>query len=71
MAYDNLRLGVSPITKTVFAGRLNKKESLWLEKKDVTQDFLRCCIDYFEPNTENIISSNGEPAFIITVKRAE
>jgi len=71
MAYENLRLGVSPLTKTVFAGRINKKGNSWIEKVDVTQDFLRCCVDYFEPNTENTITSDGKPMFIITVKRAE
>ena len=53
MAYENLRLGVSPLTKTVFAGRVNKKGDVWVDRKDVTQDFLRCVFDYFEPDTEN------------------
>ena len=38
MAYENLRLGVSPLTKTVFAGRVNKKGDVWVDRKDVTQD---------------------------------
>ena len=71
MAYKNLRLGVSPLTKTVFAGRLNKKGNLWVDKVDITEDFLRCCVDYFEPNTENTIMADGKPVFIVTVKRAE
>lgn len=71
MAYENLRLGVSPLTKTVFAGRVNKKGDVWVDRKDVTQDFLRCVFDYFEPDTENTITSDGKPVFIVTVKRAK
>jgi hypothetical protein len=71
MAYENLRLGVSPLTKTVFAGRVNKKGDVWVDRKDVTQDFLRCVFDYFEPDKENTITSDGKPVFTVTVKRAE
>lgn len=70
MAYENLVLGVSPITKTVFGGRLNKAGNMWVDKKDVTQDFLRVCLDYFEPDTENTISVEGKGEIIITVRRA-
>ena len=71
MAYEKLKLGVSPITKTVYAGRLNKKGDMWIDKVDITEQFLRCCLEYFEPNTENTISADGKPEFVITVKRYE
>ena len=71
MTYDKLRLGVSPITKTVYAGRLNKKGDTWIYKKDITEDFLRCCVDYFDPGTENTLSVDGEPTYIITVKKVD
>lgn len=68
MAYEKLTLGVSPLTKTVFAGRLNKQGDMWIDKKDVTEDFLRCCLSYFENNTENTISIDGKPFAIIIRK---
>lgn len=69
MAYEKLKLGVSPITKTVFAGRLNKKGDMWLDKVDVTEQFLRCCAEYFEANTENTLTVDGKPYLIITAKK--
>jgi len=71
MSCRNLKLGVSPLTKTVFVGRVNKEGNMWIDKSDVTEQFLSCCCDYFEKNTENTISADGEPKFIITVKEAK
>lgn len=46
---DDLVLGVSPLTETVFAGVLDKRSlgnmPLWLHKKDVTSDVLKCIIE--------------------------
>ncbi|MDX8382507.1 MAG: hypothetical protein R8M45_00400 [Ghiorsea sp.] len=37
-----IKIGVSPITNTIFAGRLNKAGTLWLKGKvDVTDE---CCM---------------------------
>jgi len=69
--YENLKLGVSPITGTVFAGRLNKKGNMWINKVDITEQFLSCCLQYFKPGTENTISADGKPLYIITIKPAE
>ena len=71
MAYKNLKLGVSPITKRVYAGRVSKKGNTWLDKVDITEQFLQCCLAYFDANTENTISADDKPVYIITVKRAE
>ncbi len=68
MAYEKLKLGVSPLTNTVFAGRVNKEGNMWIDKVDVTEQFLSCCCDYFEKNTKNTISADGEPVFTITVE---
>lgn len=66
--YENIKLGVSPLTKTVYAGRLNKRGDMWLHKTDVTEQFISCCLEYFEVGTENTISINGTPTVKITVK---
>lgn len=68
MAYENLKLGVSPLTDTVFAGRLNKKGNMWQQKVDVTEQFLGCVIQYFKPGTENTISADGKPVAKITIE---
>ena len=35
---ENIRLGCSPITGTIFAGKLNKAGTMWLKKEDVTNE---------------------------------
>ena len=69
--YEKLKMGVSPITNTVFAGHLNKKGDMWLQKKDVTEQFLSCCLQYFEPGTESTISADGKPVVKITLEKIE
>lgn len=68
--YEKLRLGVSPITKTVYLGRLTQDKklgmSIWATgKRDITQDFLRCVIDRFLDDP-TVIEGNGRK-FEITV----
>jgi hypothetical protein len=67
MAYENLKLGVSPITNTVFAGRVNKKGDMWIDKVDITKQFLACVVDYFSKEGITVIRANGEPILEITV----
>lgn len=56
----------------MFIGRLNKKETLWLEgRQDVTQDFLSCCIQYFTPGKKNCITVDGEVKYVIAVREPE
>ena len=41
-----MTLGVSPITGTVYSGRVNAKSNMWVGKKtDVTSEFLRCLLE--------------------------
>lgn len=71
MAYENLKLGVSPLTKTVFAGRINKRGDMWVQKVDVTEQFLGCCMQYFQEGEVNTISADGKPIAKITLKRLD
>lgn len=64
---EEIRLGHSPLTDTIFAGKLNAKGSQWLSKKDVTNDFISCVIQRWE-NKEEIISSDNS-RWEITVRR--
>lgn len=69
MAYEKLKMGVSPITKTVFIGRLNKKGNMWAEKRDFTSDFLACVEQYFEQGTQTEISAGGKVTVIIRAEK--
>ncbi len=68
MKAEQISLGVSPITNTVFAGRLNKRKSMWLEKHDVTDNFIGCVIERFGGSVEVVESDNGSQ-YEITVKK--
>ena len=40
-------MGVSPITGTIFVGRLNKTKTSWVgEKHDITDMAVRCVAEY-------------------------
>ncbi len=40
-------MGVSPITGTIYAGRLNKAKTAWVgEKHDITDESVRCVAEY-------------------------
>jgi len=69
MAYENLKLGVSPLTNTVFAGHTNKKGNMWMKKVDVTGQFLSCVLEYFESNAINEISADGKVIAELSIKR--
>jgi hypothetical protein len=41
-----MTIGVSPLTGTVFSGRVNEAKNMWVGKKtDITSDFLRCVLE--------------------------
>lgn len=64
-----MSIGVSPLTGTVYSGRVNAKGNLWVGKKtDITSDFLRCLIEkaIFHGGTFEIRGSEGS-VHIVTV----
>lgn len=68
MKAEQIALGVSPITKTVFAGRLNKGKNMWLEKTDVSDMFMACVIERFVGYVEEVEDNAGNK-YEITVKK--
>jgi len=68
MKAEQITIGVSPMTKTVFAGRLNKGKNMWLEKADVTDMFFACVIEKFVGTIETVEYENGD-VYEITVKK--
>jgi hypothetical protein len=54
-----LRLAVSALARRVYVGRVNKSGDAFLDgKQDVTSDFFKAVIDYFEEGKE-IVASDG------------
>lgn len=72
---NDFRLLMSPLTKTIFAGRVKLRdgyaESVGV-RHDVTSDFLACIIQYAESyDGEFAIYENGAPAYEVVVRRIE
>lgn len=50
---SKIRLGMSPLTEHIYAGRLKKNGVEWQAgKQDVTEDFKRCVVLYCSESTE-------------------
>ena len=68
---DNIRLGLSPLTETVYAGVLDPKDktqSTWLHKQDVHRDFMRCIVELLHENDGVMeLSVKGELRHTITM----
>jgi hypothetical protein len=67
---SGLVLGLSPITGTIYLGRLSKKNpNTWAGKKqDVTSNFIDVMLQKFEAGYEHDITVNGKVKFKVTVK---
>jgi hypothetical protein len=70
-----LRLALSPLTNTIYAGRLKERkgyaESVG-DRHDVTSDFFQVLIQLaIAANGIFTVNQNGEPAYEVTVKKIE
>jgi hypothetical protein len=63
---DNIVLGYSPVSESVFAG-IHSKPGIWRHKVNVTQTFIYCVIEKYKNTTE--VVSDGESEWEITVKK--
>jgi len=68
---ERLRVIVSPITNTIFAGYVKPSENEWCAgKQDVTVDACAAVAEHIiRNNAPVIVSANGCPVYEITVKR--
>jgi predicted alpha/beta hydrolase len=63
-----MTLGVSPLTGTVFSGRVNAKGNLWVgQKTDVTSDFLRCLLEKAQFHGGTFEIRGGGKVHVVTV----
>jgi len=58
------KIGVSPITKDVYLGKLNKDESAWLSKKEINQLFFQCVVERFKGDLTEL-KKGGESEVLI------
>lgn len=63
---DNIKLGYSPLSDTIFAGT-SIKSGVWRHKTNVTQSFITCVIQRWEGKIETI--TDGDHEWEITVKK--
>jgi hypothetical protein len=63
---DNVKLGYSPMSESVFAG-VHSKPGIWRHKMNVTQSFIFCVIEKYKHHTE--VVSDGEHEYEITVRQ--
>ena len=64
----NMRLALGGITDNVYVGRVNKVGTEWIDKQDITNDFLACVIDKFVDNETTITSGTGEKFSVIVAR---
>ena len=72
----DIRLGVSPLTDTVYAGVLDptdKTQSTWKHHHDVNADFFRCMVEFLKntPQGKVELRVKGELRHTITLISAE
>ena len=65
-----ITIGNSPISKTIYAGHLNKKGNMWLEKQDCTIDVLVATVQLCLTHGDQVITNanTGKVEFEISVK---
>lgn len=68
MNIDDVRLEASGATGKVYAGRITRDGLGWLEKKDVTNDFVHAVITRWNGKPERVARYDGTQ-FEITVRQ--
>jgi len=66
---SSLRVQCSPLTGTIYAGRINKGGTAWAgNKTDVTSDVLGAVIQKVGAGNVITVNVNGKPSFEIEVR---
>lgn len=65
---QKLRLGHSPMSDSIFAGTLARGKRVWLNKVNLTDDFIGCVIDRFGGHETEVEDAEGNK-YLITVKK--
>jgi hypothetical protein len=70
MKIEDIQIGISPITNTIYAGTITKDSKEWKQKKDITGQFIAVMLAKF-PEGEHTITKEGKPVFNLTVKKVK
>ncbi len=70
MDLTSIRIAKSALTDNVYAGFLDKDQISWLEKVDITNDFLKAVIERWAGFGQILNSSYGK-SYYITVKEVD
>lgn len=61
MKVENISIGVGPLSGHVYVGRMNKEETQWLDKKQVTEEVIVAVAESMAiTDTEHSIAINGK-----------
>ncbi|ULO03758.1 hypothetical protein [Campylobacter sp. RM12651] len=75
MKLENIKIGASPISNRIYVGELNKNQTEWKNKVDVTDDVVLAMITYLKNNNNNIkgsfCSGNTKVDFKLTLDLKE
>ena len=72
MKLEDLHIGVSPLTDSVYVGTVNKRDrGLWNQKRDMTSNFIAAVMDWAPPGTIRMVSDNKGNSYEIEVRKVE
>lgn len=59
MKANEIKIAVSPLTNTIYAGKVNKNGTEWLDKADVTEDIIEAVAEYMDKSYREIEFPTG------------
>jgi hypothetical protein len=59
MKANEIRIAVSPLSNTIYAGKTNKQGNEWLDKADITEDAIGAVAEYMDKSYSSIEFSAG------------
>ncbi len=70
MKLDNLHIGVSPLTDTIYMGTVSKKDrGAWASKVECTSVFIAALMDWTPPGTVRVVRDNKGNTYEIEVRK--
>ncbi len=70
MKLDDIHIGVSPLTDTIYLGTVSKRDrGAWSSKVDCTSTFIGALMDWVPPGTVRLVSNNRGDQYEIEVRK--
>lgn len=72
MNLENLHIGVSPLTDTIYMGTVSKRDrGLWASKVDCTSKFIGALMDWAPPGTIRVVNDTNGNRYEIDVRKVQ